>query len=72
VQRRNAVGLQPRDFLEAFIGAKQRGHTHKRGPHGWRNQALANRLPRWMQSAGQRADVLRCLAALRQRLAEAA
>ncbi len=60
------------DFLEAFIAAKQRGSRHKRGPHGWRNQALANRLPRWMQAAGHREDVLRGLATLRLRLAETA
>lgn len=54
------------DFLEAFISAKQRGR--RPGPHGLRNQALANRLPRWMTSAPNRAEVLRGLAALRRRL----
>ncbi|MCC7359431.1 MAG: hypothetical protein IT317_08135 [Anaerolineales bacterium] len=54
------------DFLEAFIKAKQRGK--RPGPQGWRNQALANRLPRWMTSAANRAEVLRGLAALRARL----
>lgn len=58
------------DFLAAFIAARQRGH--RRGEQGWRNQALANRLPRWMTSAANRAAVLRGLSALRQRLPEPA
>jgi hypothetical protein len=51
------------DFLEAYIGATLR--EHRRGAHGWRNQSLRNRLPRWMKQAGNRAEILRCIDALR-------
>jgi hypothetical protein len=51
------------DFLETYIGATLR--EHRRGPHGWRNQSLRNRLPRWMQQARHREEILRCIAALR-------
>ena len=53
-------------FLEDFVRAQLREHA--RGAHGWRNQALANRLPGWMQDAKNREDVLRGVERLREKL----
>jgi hypothetical protein len=53
-------------FLEDYVRATLREHA--RGPHGWRNQALANRLPKWMAEAKNRAEVLKGLEQLRQKL----
>ena len=61
-----AYNVRHLDFLEDYVAAKLR--EHQRGPHGWRNQALANRLPRWMKQAGNREEMLRCITALRGRL----
>jgi hypothetical protein len=55
------------DFLEDFVRAALRERT--RGEHGWRNQALRTRLPKWMLAAKNRPDVLRCLGHLRDKLA---
>lgn len=47
-------------FLEAYVGASLR-QTLPRG-------TLANKLPRWMMQANHRAELLACLAALREKL----
>ena len=59
----NAVHL---DFIESYVRATLREHA--RGEYGWRNQALANRLPRWMKDAHNRAEILTCVERLRQKL----
>ena len=53
-------------FIEDYVRATLREHT--RGEHGWRNQALRNRLPAWMKDAKNRDDLLRCVDKLRARL----
>ena len=54
------------DFIENYVRATLREHA--RGPHGWRNQALAHRLPKWMQDGQNRAGILKCIAKLRGKL----
>jgi hypothetical protein len=54
-------------FLEDYVRATLR--EHERGAHGWRNQALHNRLPRWMKDARNREDILKCIERLREKLA---
>lgn len=54
------------EWLEAYVGATLR--ERRQGPHGWSNQGLASRLPRWMQAAGNRDEILRCIAALKERV----
>ena len=54
------------DFIESYVRAKLREHA--RGEHGWSNQALANRLPRWMKDAKNREDILKCVQKLREKL----
>jgi len=54
------------DFLENYVCATLREHT--RGPLGWSNQALANRLPRWVKDAHNREDILKCVQKLREKL----
>jgi hypothetical protein len=54
------------DFIENFVGAALR--EHRRGEHGWSNQSLANRLPKWMQAAHNRPEVIKGLARLKARL----
>jgi len=46
-------------FIKDYVRATLREHT--RGEHGWRNQALANRLPGWMKDASNRDDILKCI-----------
>ena len=53
------------DWLEGYVGATLRERTQTE--HGWSNQSLASRLPRWMQAAGNRDEILRCIRALRER-----
>jgi hypothetical protein len=53
-------------FIEAYVGARLR--EHGRGPDGWRNQALRNRLPKWMKKAGNREAILKCIERLKERL----
>ncbi len=53
------------DFLEAYVAARLREHA--RGEHGWSNQSLRNRLPGWIKAAGNRAEILKCIAGLRER-----
>jgi hypothetical protein len=54
------------DFIENYVRAFLREHA--RGEHGWRNQALHNRLPRWMKAAGNREELLKCIQRLREKL----
>ena len=53
-------------FIEDYVRAALREHA--RGEQGWRNRALANRLPRWMKDAHNRDDVLKCVEKLREKL----
>jgi hypothetical protein len=50
-------------FIEDYVRATVREHA--RGEHGWRNQALHNRLPRWMKDGKNREAVLKCVWRLR-------
>jgi hypothetical protein len=59
----NADHLQ---WLEDYVGAELRERAP--GEHGWSNSGMASRLPRWMQSAKNRDDVLRCIRGLKQQL----
>ena len=52
-------------FLEDFVRARLREHA--RGAHGWRNQALANRLPGWMQNGKNREEILKGVERLREK-----
>jgi Zn ribbon nucleic-acid-binding protein len=60
----NGAHLQ---WLEGFVGAELRERAP--GEHGWSNRGMASRLPRWMQSARNRDDVLRCIRVLKERCA---
>ena len=57
-------------FLERYVAAALRGNPAPGAPlpRGIRNATLASRLPAWMKRAGNRDDVLRCLARLRAAL----
>ena len=61
----NAVHL---DWIEAFVAA---GLRERRIGEGMANRSIASRLPAWIKAAKNREDVLRALARLRRRLAEA-
>jgi hypothetical protein len=53
------------DALEAFVAASLR--ERRPSPEGtWRNQAWVSRIPRWLRSAKNRDEVLRCIARLRR------
>jgi hypothetical protein len=57
-------------FLEAYVGAKLRGH--RRDPEwGWSNQSLESRLPGWMTAASNRPAVLDAIGKLRAKLLDA-
>lgn len=53
------------DALEAFVGA---GLRERRPGEGgtWMNRAWTSRIPRWLTSAKNRDEVLRCIARLRK------
>ena len=51
------------DVLDAYVSAGLRERA--RDAHGWRNAALASRLPRWMTAAPNRDAVLEAIRRLR-------
>ncbi|MCC2668904.1 MAG: hypothetical protein K0Q72_1375 [Armatimonadetes bacterium] len=53
-------------LVEDYVGALLREHIRPPG-YGWSNRSLANRLPRWMKVAKNRAEVLEAITRLRQR-----
>lgn len=62
----NARHLQfIRDYVGATIRERQRDTTH-----GWNNGGLASRLPRWMQLAKNRPDILKAIAKLELKLVD--
>lgn len=64
----SAVNAAHLDYLERFVRAELRERV--RDPEwGWSNRALVSRLPRWIQSARNRAEVLLCIERLKRRLA---
>lgn len=54
-------------WLRAFVSARLRERAHSEG-HGWSNQALASRLPKWMTTAKHRAAVLAAIAKIERTL----
>ena len=57
-------------FLNDYVGAELR--ERRRSPeHGWCNASLASRLPKWMQLAKNRNEILRVIGKLEQRLLDA-
>ena len=54
------------DYLERFIASKNRDHDFPSPPG---NRGLSYKLPKWMQVASHRDELLRAIARLRQRLA---
>ena len=51
--------------LESYVRAELR--ERRRDPAtGWRNGAWVSRIPRWLSAAGNRDQVLRCIARLRE------
>lgn len=61
---RNAAHLE---YLERYVRAELR----ERVPDprwGWANQSIVSRLPRWISSARNRDEVLRCIERLKERL----
>jgi hypothetical protein len=56
-------------FIESFVGAKHRERTRDQ-ESGWRNKSLASRVPKWMQSAKNRAAVLQAITKLKEKLPE--
>lgn len=64
-----AYNEQHLDFLEGFVKARLRERS-KDDPFGRSNQSLASRLPKWIQSAKNRDDVLKCISTLRAKLSD--
>ena len=52
-------------WLEEYVGAALRERAP--GEHGWANRGMASRLPRWMKSAANRDELLRCIRCLKER-----
>lgn len=64
----SALNAEHLDYLERFVRAEIRERV--RDPEwGWSNRALVSRLPRWIQSAKNRPEVLLCIERLKHRLA---
>lgn len=64
----SALNAAHLDHLERFVRAELRERV--RDPEwGWSNRSLVSRLPRWIQSARNRAEVLLGIERLRRRLA---
>jgi hypothetical protein len=59
-----AYNLAHLDFIEAFVCATLR-EPARHPDWGWQNSGLASRLPRWMQLASHREEILRTVRKLR-------
>ncbi|MEJ2054950.1 MAG: hypothetical protein P8X42_13600 [Calditrichaceae bacterium] len=55
-------------FIENHVSSKIRGQN--RTDSGWRNAALSSRLPKWMQEAGNREAILKCIDKLNEKLSD--
>lgn len=64
-----AYNAQHLDFLEDFVKARLRERS-KDDEYGWSNKSIASRLPKWIQSAKNRDEILKCIARLRDKLSE--
>lgn len=53
------------DLIELYIAAKHRSHV-RHAEYGWANRNFVNRLPRWITSAKNRADLLATIDRIRR------
>ncbi|GAB2684509.1 hypothetical protein GCM10027170_14180 [Aliiglaciecola aliphaticivorans] len=62
-----AFNLKHLEFLESYVGATLR----ERKPHeewGWSNSSLASRLPKWLKSAKNKAQILVAISELKSKI----
>lgn len=52
-------------FIESFVGAQHRERARDE-KSGWKNRSLASRLPKWIQSAKNRAEILQTIVKLKE------
>ncbi|MBD0300766.1 MAG: hypothetical protein ICV85_00905 [Tolypothrix sp. T3-bin4] len=62
-----AYNLRHLCFIEAFVSALIRERSQDE-TQGWRNQSLASRLPKWLQSAKNRKQILKTIEKLKRSL----
>lgn len=60
-----AYNLEHLTFLENFIDNKRRERA--KNEHGWSNQSLESRLPKWMLSAKNRDDIVKAIIDLKSK-----
>lgn len=61
-----AYNVSHLSWLKSYIAATHR--ARRQNAHGWSNQALASRLPKWLKAAKSRARVLNGIERLERRL----
>lgn len=54
------------DWLEGYVEAKHR-ERRRDSDHGWRNQSLASRLPKWIKVSKNRDAILKVISKLRNK-----
>jgi len=54
------------EYIENFVSAELRERVHDE--NGWRNQSLSSRLPKWIQSAKNRDEILKAVEKLKKRI----
>jgi hypothetical protein len=59
-----AYNLRHLDLLAAFVSAKLR-ESRRDEKHGWSNQSLYSRLPKWMKSRKNRSTILKTIEKMR-------
>lgn len=61
-----AYNINHLQWLKSFVSATLR--TRAQNEHGWSNQSLASRLPKWVKSRNNRPKVLAAIAKLERRM----
>jgi hypothetical protein len=62
-----AYNLRHLDLIEAFVNAKLRERSPDEN-HGWSNQGLFSRLPKWMKSHKNQSAILKAIEKMRQQI----
>ena len=61
-----ALNEEHLQYIENFVSAELRERVHDE--NGWHNQSLSSRLPKWIQSAKNRDEILKAVEKLKKRI----
>jgi len=62
-----ALNARQLETIKSYVEANLR-EQHKHPEYGWHNNSFVSRLPKWIQKANHREEVLKCVERLEQKL----